>query len=548
MEALHQDDFQTAVNLLHRANYMLRQHSSSLEVIRLKAITLNNLGCLYKRSNQYSKSLQFLKEALECEKKLPSDYTNIAGTHLNLSAIKSLMSNHEDSLSHALKAINIIQQNPELDQELIRSLVVAYYNAGTEYQLLNRNGEASTFLRHGFNLAYKYLGHDHPLTLSFGLKKSNRSKPKIIDYELINRSLDLSNSNKKFLPDLQNKSRAQTIKNDGIELDTTPWEDQNKGNLRGIFRSDGKNKNNEITTPRKKFGKAINDHKSMSPRVTDNKTSTRAEFTKQMKSETEKSPFKLSPSIDHNQKNLLNKSDTQQSPKNSILTPRKTEPLKLPVKLSPMNEKPQIKSNNKILKEKLIPQKIQKKTVDSPKISYDSPSPTVKTKDSSSNLYNVSTKGSTYSSVAPPKTKEISNSPLQMMSTLDSSSSPMPNSMVKNKSNGPMTPLLDTPVQPRKSVSPLSSEVKTRLTSIDDKLSVLQNRLNIFENKIQPLKELTETEEDDLSSITSPDLQISSKRTQAATKIQSKYRGYKTRQKYLQFLRCVLKIQKNIKG
>ena len=44
------------VQHLHRANFLVQQGDDA----KLKAMTLNNLGCLYKRLEQHSKALKFL--------------------------------------------------------------------------------------------------------------------------------------------------------------------------------------------------------------------------------------------------------------------------------------------------------------------------------------------------------------------------------------------------------------------------------------------------------------------------------------------------------
>ncbi|CAG9327141.1 unnamed protein product [Blepharisma stoltei] len=573
MEALHENDFNTSVTLLHRANHMLRQQPVNLQTIKLRAITLNNLGCLYKRTNQNPKALQFLKEALECEKKLPGDYTNIAGTHLNICAIKSLLNHHEESLAHALKAINIIQQNPFLDEELIRSLVVAYYNAGTEYQYLHRNSEATAFLRHGHNLSSKHLGKNHPLTLSFGIgkneknKKSKRGKLKPIDFELINKSLDLEEekidqsaekNEESLLPDIFSKSRAQTIRNnDGIQLDTTPWIDDGKEKkVRGYFSSSRNNKtkkipleerksiSNEISTPRRSYKipqtlREKIEKFSMSPKHEDS-------FDRKLghkagnKSEGQVVPFKFNSSLDKDSltpsKNIVkNKVNSQTS---TIKSDKQLKP-KSPAKLNPITNKNQAKPAVQNIFQ------IKKDQNKSPFITYESPIPTVKRDSTNSTLPafskdtenspNVKNHKSSNSSL--PRTKDSSNSPFPSSKTKDSSSSPMPSFSQAS--------LAQTP--PKKAVSPLSSNVKTRLNSIDDKLSTLQDRLNTFENKIQPLKELTEVEEDTISNISVPP-DNAGKRVAAAIKIQAKFKGWKEHQKYKKIKESIIKIQKNVRG
>ena len=91
MDSLNTDQYDTAVRLLHKANFDLQQNSHPDALIKLKAMTLNNLGCLYKRMKQYGKALTFLTEALSYQRQLVNDFMSMSGTHLNICAIRSNM-------------------------------------------------------------------------------------------------------------------------------------------------------------------------------------------------------------------------------------------------------------------------------------------------------------------------------------------------------------------------------------------------------------------------------------------------------------------------
>ena len=56
---------------------------------KLLAITLNNIGCYYRRIDKPNVALKYLKKALEVEVFSLDDKASVAGTHLNICAIFS---------------------------------------------------------------------------------------------------------------------------------------------------------------------------------------------------------------------------------------------------------------------------------------------------------------------------------------------------------------------------------------------------------------------------------------------------------------------------
>ncbi len=94
------------LELLRKAEKILfdeYKHTRNEVMYRLIGITLNNLGCYYKRykslsilsdlfhsrTNKLKVSLSYLKKALEIEVYTLHDKMNIASTHLNICAIFS---------------------------------------------------------------------------------------------------------------------------------------------------------------------------------------------------------------------------------------------------------------------------------------------------------------------------------------------------------------------------------------------------------------------------------------------------------------------------
>ncbi|CAM9597044.1 unnamed protein product, partial [Phaeothamnion confervicola] len=75
----------------------------------LRALTLNNLGCVMKIWKRPRVGLRYLKAALSIEKRHPpADGTS--GTHLNCASAMSALGMHADAAWHAHAAVEILQQ------------------------------------------------------------------------------------------------------------------------------------------------------------------------------------------------------------------------------------------------------------------------------------------------------------------------------------------------------------------------------------------------------------------------------------------------------
>ena len=65
-----------------------RVAEADVHCLKLKAVSCNNLACVYNALQRPKKALQYLLKALDCEYQL-SDLACAAATHLNLSAVSS---------------------------------------------------------------------------------------------------------------------------------------------------------------------------------------------------------------------------------------------------------------------------------------------------------------------------------------------------------------------------------------------------------------------------------------------------------------------------
>lgn len=72
---------------------------------KLMALTLNNLGCYYKRINKPNVSLRYMSSALKEEIKSRQPKSHIASTKLNICAILSSLGKHKQAIKYAVSAV-----------------------------------------------------------------------------------------------------------------------------------------------------------------------------------------------------------------------------------------------------------------------------------------------------------------------------------------------------------------------------------------------------------------------------------------------------------
>ena len=188
MEYLKLENFKDSQTLLKKAEEILNSDENEIIPNRLKlmGITLNNLGCYYKRRKQPKVALTFLKRALEVELQTESDNVNLAGSHLNICAVYSSLARHKEALIHARQAMTLLESVKDEDGytfektvTLMTSLVITYFNVGVELEHLKKFSEAYGYYQNGYEIAVKELGSRHPLTISLAdasLKMSSKAK------------------------------------------------------------------------------------------------------------------------------------------------------------------------------------------------------------------------------------------------------------------------------------------------------------------------------------------------------------------------------------
>ena len=166
MNLLRKGSMGKSQELLSKAQIYLNTRPNSKQTYHLWAITYNNLGCLHKRKEEFAIALKYLNFALENEEKSTKEALSLAGIHLNISAIFSLLENHENALDQALLAKKALETTFDRDQSIWLSLVISYHSIGFEQEKLGKKKEAGKTYLKGWELAQDHIGPFHIITES----------------------------------------------------------------------------------------------------------------------------------------------------------------------------------------------------------------------------------------------------------------------------------------------------------------------------------------------------------------------------------------------
>ena len=79
-------------------------------IYRLKALTLNNMGCMYMKQNKITEAYEYLKQTLDIESSGNYSKNQLAQTSMNLCCVLSKMKKHKSALNFALKSINLFKE------------------------------------------------------------------------------------------------------------------------------------------------------------------------------------------------------------------------------------------------------------------------------------------------------------------------------------------------------------------------------------------------------------------------------------------------------
>jgi tetratricopeptide (TPR) repeat protein len=152
---------------------------------KLKAVTLNNLGCFYKNTGRPHLALQYCYSALDIEHDM-DDGLSMSSTHLNLCSILSAMKKHSDAYDHAQSALQLVEaNNPTAGGSAcdgqpagISLRAVAYHNMAVQLEAMNMLQKAVHMLALGSKAARNELGAENAITVS--LEKQRARKERVL--------------------------------------------------------------------------------------------------------------------------------------------------------------------------------------------------------------------------------------------------------------------------------------------------------------------------------------------------------------------------------
>ena len=218
--------------IFRRLEELVKLHSS----VKLQLLTYNNIAAYYIKRNDLQSALDYLRT---CCNLIPPDTSSHffqIGVLLNISAIKSKLKNHKDSLSYALKALQLLDSCPNSTLK-----VAAYYSIGLEYDYLGQNRLSVDYYSSGYDYSVKALGNSHALTvaLSSAMKHNRKSYTKVVN-EICILSDNFPNLRRKSVCDRVYRENI-TREEEGIKIDTTPWLDGEDWRTRTSSQTPAKN-------------------------------------------------------------------------------------------------------------------------------------------------------------------------------------------------------------------------------------------------------------------------------------------------------------------
>lgn len=141
-----------------------------------------------------AQAINYYQKSLSYSKNVEGDEINISSTHLNICSLFSQMGDHERAYKHGkmslkflpiaykrLKESSLFEQNKsettssfsvlnendpnkQTFDNLLMTLVIAYYNTGTEWEYLDKYDEALHNFEKGYEWSYKTIGKADQLT------------------------------------------------------------------------------------------------------------------------------------------------------------------------------------------------------------------------------------------------------------------------------------------------------------------------------------------------------------------------------------------------
>ena len=161
----------------------LKKQLISVEMSRLKlrGVTYNNMGTLYKRMGDLNTAMECFQEALRLIHKSQDSHGPVC-THLNLAVLYHQLRRHHTALEHADCAVELLHEEETMLKELLRNsdmskaqkhterrnqaimLTSAFMHKGLEERAVGEKMLGAQSLLSATTLALEHLGMEHRLT------------------------------------------------------------------------------------------------------------------------------------------------------------------------------------------------------------------------------------------------------------------------------------------------------------------------------------------------------------------------------------------------
>jgi len=187
--AVQQGSYNQPTKLLRRALSVLRRcsgRSTDPRQLLVRAVTLNNLGTHYRRTDRLRASLTCLNKAVALNPVLDNPAL-CADTHINVTATLSMLEAHAEAAEHAAQAIALLRIETALlaeeigDDEALEAqwqqrsgvLAVTIYNHGVELESLGLDQAAIKAYREASRVCNDCFGPDHPTSVAMSSSYQN---------------------------------------------------------------------------------------------------------------------------------------------------------------------------------------------------------------------------------------------------------------------------------------------------------------------------------------------------------------------------------------
>eukprot|EP01062_Namystynia_karyoxenos_P020870 TRINITY_DN1790_c1_g4_i3.p1 TRINITY_DN1790_c1_g4~~TRINITY_DN1790_c1_g4_i3.p1 ORF type:complete len:3846 (+),score=1138.78 TRINITY_DN1790_c1_g4_i3:75-11612(+) len=174
----HEGDHQGAASYLRKANFGTLEgaeprlgldglvFASRDERLRLRAVTLNNVGCLYKRLRNFPKALEYLNVVRSIERAL---FEESPSTLLNLSAVHAGLHDAVPALDYARRAMTLqrarlaVARTPRDVAGARHLILIAFHNLAAAQAISPSEGiAAKATFAHALRMAHNSLPPGHP--------------------------------------------------------------------------------------------------------------------------------------------------------------------------------------------------------------------------------------------------------------------------------------------------------------------------------------------------------------------------------------------------